>query len=197
MEPFITLEELGAALSPRAPRDLSGDVLAELAIAGACDRIRLEAEQQINLNDDDTAIFSGSGTAIELILPEVPVLSVDEVRIDGEVDLDWVLTSSGMLRRSAAATSCRWPAGDGNIEVDYTHGYVIDGSASTLPAELKLLALTLAARAYTQGLARQEATGSTSITYSVAGALDLTAGELAICQKHGPPKAPTIAAIGA
>lgn len=192
-DPFITLEELGAYLSPRAPRDLTGDVLATLAIDAACSTIRTRAEQELDLSDS-TIAFSGDGIGRELLLPQLPVVAVDEVRIDGEVTLDWELRSDGVLRRTTPSvldpeyplTPYAWPRGNANVEVDYSHGY------DPIPSDLRLLALTLAARAYEQGLARQESTGSTSVTYSVPSSLDLSSGELALVAKYRHPKAPTV-----
>lgn len=196
-EPLVTLEELAAYLSPAAPRSLEGDVLAELAINGASDRIRSETGQRLDFVEDDTVILSASGSRRDLLVPELPVISVDEVRVDDEVELDWVLLPGGILRFTGLAGY--WPRGDANVEIDYSHGYEWgeDASAETLPAELKLLALTLAGRAYQQGLARQEATGSSSITYSVASSLDLSSGEKNIIAKYRHPKAAVIEAAGA
>lgn len=186
-EDFIGVGDLAAYLNPRAPRDLSSDLLAELAVAAACARIRSETGQDLDHVLDDTVTFEGTGSR-ELLLPQLPVEVVDEVRIDDEVDLDWALASGGILRRVANGVAGEWPAGS-MVEVDYTHGYV------TVPAEIRLLALTLAARAYQQGLARQESTGSSSVTWSVAGSLDLSAGERSILAKYRHPKAPLVAGV--
>ena len=184
--PWITLEELASYLSPRAPRDLSSDVLAEVSCEGACDLIRRRAEQEFD-HGESTVVFSGADTR-SLVLPEAPVIRVDEVRLVGEVDLDYELTRAGILRRTVG----RWPAGYANIAVDYEHGY--DGA---MPAELRLLALTVAARHYQQGIAQQESTGNASVTFSVSAAGDLSTGEQTIIAKHRRPSSEHLAmAVG-
>lgn len=184
------VDDLARYLSPRAPQDLSVDLLAALALEAAIGTIRLRTDQTIDLVELDTATFSGTGDRA-LILPQLPVVAVDEVRVDGEIVIDWILLESGILRLTAAADWNGWPCGDGNIEVDYSHGH------DPIPAELRLLAVTLAARAYQQGLARQESTGGASVTYSVAGSLDLTSGERTLLGRYRPHKATTVAASGA
>lgn len=183
-EPWITLDELASYLSPRAPRDLTGDVLAEISTEGACDLIRTRAEQLFDVVTDDTVTFSGRDSHA-LILPEAPVIEVDEVRVDDEVELDWELTASGILRRTERGC---WPYGDGNIAVDYSHGYEV------MPADLRLLALTVAARHYQQGIAKQESTGNASVTFSVAAAGDLSSGEMALVAKYRRPSGERLAA---
>jgi hypothetical protein len=181
MDEFVTLDELAAYLSPRAPRDLSADVLAGLAVAGAAERIQTETGQDL-IPADATAVFAIDGRyRDELLIPQGPVLAVDEVRIDDEVTLDWRLQTGGILR----STDGYFPLGS-TVEVDYSRGY------DPVPADLRLLAVTLAARAYQQGLARQEATGSSSITYSVASSLDLSGGEKALLAKYRMRRAPTV-----
>ena len=189
MGTFIDLEELAAFLSPRAPRDLSGDVLAQVAIEAACGAIRTTTEQELDLVEDDTASFLCGEGRRELILPQMPVLSIEAVRLDQEPITDWILTGAGILRRTSTnGTVPVWIAGV--VEVDYSHGF------DPMPAELRLLALTLAGRAYQQGTARQESTGSSSITYSVAASLDLTTGERALLAKYRHPKAALLAQAG-
>lgn len=190
---LITVDELAAYLSPQSPPDLSEDLLAAMAVAGACARIRRHAEQELDYVADDTATFRASNDS-RVILPELPVVAVDEVRVDGEVETDWELRSDGVVERVVSASdvvygmpTSRW---SGLIEVDYSHGY------STIPPELKLLAATLAARAYQQGIARQESTGSTAVTYSVAAALDLSSGEESLLEKFRHPRAPRVLATG-
>lgn len=193
-EPFISVAELAAFLNPRAPRDLSADVLAPIMVAGACDAIRTLTGQDLDYQEDAVVTFSGDGENGDLILPQGPVLEVSEVQVDGEVDLDWNLTSGGVLRRTVDYASGGlprryWPRGNANIQVTYTRGW------EEIPDDLRLLALVLAGRGYEQGLARQESTGSASVTYSVPAAQDLSAGEKAIVAKYTRRKYhPTVAA---
>lgn len=171
---FITVDDLAAYMSPRAPRDLSEDLLASLAVSGACALIRTLTEQELDLVTDDTAVFSGRGTSWHLLLPQCPVVEIDEVRIDDETFLDWELRRGGVLR----STDAKWPEGEANIEVDYSHGFAV------MPSELRLLALAIAARTYQQGIARQETTGGSSVTWSVPSSLDLSSGEKTIISRY-------------
>ena len=186
MTAFITVDELAAYISPRAPRDLSDDVLAALAVDSACSQLRTFTGQTLDYVEDDTATFIlTTPYADGLLLPEMPVVEVDEVRIDGEVSLDWRLDSGGILR----TTTRRFFYAGSTVEVDYSHGF------ATIPAELRMLALTLAARIYQQGIARQESTGSSSVTYSVSSPLDLTSGERTIVAKYRMRRAPTVEGV--
>lgn len=171
---FITVDDLAAYMSPRAPRDLSEDLLAELAVEGACALIRTLTEQDLDLVVDDSAVFSGRGTSWHLLLPQLPVVEIDEVRIDDETVLDWELRRGGVLR----STDAKWPEGNANIEVDYSHGFAV------IPTELRLLALAIAARSYQQGIARQETTGGSSVTWSTPSSLDLSSGEKTIISRY-------------
>lgn len=179
---FITVDELAAYLSPRAPRDLSDDLLAALACVSACARLRTETGQELDAVDDDTVTFAIFEPVTELLLPEMPVREVDEVRVDGEVSLDWHVTEAGVLVSTEGAFSR-----DSAVEVDYSHGF------EPVPADLRLLALTLAARVYQQGISRQESTGGSSVTWSVPSSLDLSAGEKGLVAKYRHRRASTVA----
>jgi hypothetical protein len=196
-EPFISRDDLAAYLY-REAGSLDSDELAIIAIDGACDAIRDFTGQEINRVEDDTVTFSSDGYRRELLLPERPA-EVDEVRLRETVDdelevfLDWVLLEGGILRLSSEADFTAWPEGNGNIEVDYAHGW----AAADLPRSIRLVALTFAARVYQQGIARQEATGSSSITYSVASSLDLSAGEKALIARYRAIGTSTVAGVPA
>jgi hypothetical protein len=187
MDEFVTLEELAAYLSPRAPRDLSDDVLAASAVAGAATRIQTETGQDL-LPADATATFAIERRyQREVIIPQAANVEVDEVRIDDEVSLDWHLLLGSILRVTDAGC---FPYGS-TVEVDYSSGY------DPIPADLRLLAVTLAARVYQQGISRQEATGSSSVTFSVASSLDLSNGERALLAKYRMRRAPTVEGVPA
>lgn len=171
-EPFISREDLGEYLR----RDLTTDEMALIAVDAACDVVRDVTHRGFDHVENDTVIFSGDGSSFNLLLPELPVLAVDEVRVDGEVYLDWNLRRGGIL----ASTDGKWPEGDANIEVDYDHGY----PPADLPRSVRIVALTVAARIYRQGIVRQETTGGVSTTYSVAGPIDLTSGERYLLAKY-------------
>jgi hypothetical protein len=169
MAAFITTAELGSYLR----RDVSEDELATIATDAACAVVRRHTGQELS-GSDGTVSYVLRGTASSLLLPELPVVVVDEVRIDDEVTLDWRVEENGIVSLTDLPSS----SAERIVEVDYSHGY------EAVPDDLRLVALTVAARIYEQGTARQESTGSSSITFSVAASTDLSSGEKAIVEKY-------------
>lgn len=190
-EPFISRDDLASKLF-KAPGSLDDDELALIAVDAACDLVRDECQQQLSRVDGATIIFSPDGDHRDLLLPELPV-EIDEVRVDGDVVLDWVLMKGGILRLTGEADWSSWPAGDANVEVDCDHGYLPDD----LPRQIRLVALSIASRIYRQGIVRQQTTGATSVTYSVAASTDLSSGERIICRRHRVDREPTVDAVPA
>lgn len=182
LEAFISRADLGAYLR----RDLSADDLATIAVNAASQIVRTRTRQTLSLVEDETLTFAIVGEARDLLLPELPIIDVDEVRIDDEVELDWRLSENGILTLTG---SCSWRTTPAMVEVDYSHGFEV------VPDDLRLVALTVAARIYEQGTARQEATGSSSITFSVAASTDLSNGEKAICDAYRVIKRSGVAAV--
>lgn len=179
LESIISRADLGAYLR----RDLSADDLALIAINAASQIVRTRTRQTLSLVEDETFIYGIRSTPADLLLPELPVVEIDEVRVDDEVELEWEVSENGILHLSGATYAS-------TVEVDYSHGY------ETVPDDLRLVALTVAARIYEQGTARQESTGSSSITFSVAASTDLSSGEKAICDSYRVIKRSGIAAMG-
>jgi hypothetical protein len=182
LEAFISQTELGHYLR----RDVDDDDLALIAVNAACQIVRTRTRQALALEEDDTVSFPLGGTNRELLLPELPVVAVDEVRVDGEVELDWRLEENGILTLTGSVSCLTSPV---IVEVDYSHGY------DAIPDDLRLVALTVAARIYEQGTARQESTGSSSITFSVAASTDLSSGEKVICDAYRVTKRSGVAAV--
>lgn len=157
--------------------DLGSDELAELAVSAASSMIRRILGQEITLVEDDTVQLDGSG-GWAVVLPELPVVEVSSVKVAGqEVDGWYCNLRTGILR---APQYGRWLYGRGVIEVTYTHGY------ETVPDDLVLLATTLAARVYDQGLVSSENIGGVQTTYSTSAALDLSSGEQVLLAKYRP-----------
>jgi hypothetical protein len=167
---FISTTELGSYLR----RDVSAEELATIATDAACAVVRTYTRQTLTATDGDTVSYVLRGTASSLLLPGLPVLAIDEVRIDDEVTLDWRVEENGIVSLTDLPSS----SAERIVEVDYSHGY------DPVPDDLRLVALTVAARIYEQGTARQESTGSSSITFSVAASTDLSSGEKAIVEKY-------------
>jgi len=185
--PFISREDLGDYLG----QDLSASDKALIAVDAACDICRTLAEQTFNEVIDETIVLDGTGTDA-LLLPESPVIDVTAVTENDEalvVDDDYKLNGSGVLLRSPVVYEGGWgdqwvrrvwSLGRQNIEVTYSHGY----AATDLPRDVRMVALSLADRIFTQGNVSFESLGAYSVRYTNGAALDLTVGERAILRKY-------------
>ena len=193
MDPFVSLEEFGTYLR----KDVTGDELAALALDAACQTVRSYLDRQIN-SAESTVAIDGSGTDT-VLLPEWPVSAVEAVSVDGEAlaetdddgEDNWRLGTAGMLHRVGRLRI--WPAGRGNIEVTYTHGF---GGADPaydeddVPADIRLVAMLVAKRVYAGAGAtatlKQETIGNYSYTLGDAEATTggLTDGEMRALSRY-------------
>lgn len=198
--PFITTTQLGAFLR----QDLTGDLLAEMAVDIACQEIRDACGQVLSAVVDDVAVLDGPGTDA-LILPEQPVTGVASVLLNttGSGDQVEILPTSYVvnLRRGAVyvrGTMGSWLRGRGLYTVTYSHGYgnpLASGSGDdptpgsgdadwpTFPKTLVKLAILVAARFIQQGIVKAEAVNGVTVTYS-SDDTTLTPGELDIIAKY-------------
>lgn len=176
-EPFITAADLGSHLGRG---DLSGDSAAVAACKAACDLCRTGADLIFTLVEDDVITLDGTGTDV-LVLPQVPVIDVTSILDDDdeEVTFDWVLTDIGTL----LIPSGTWTKGRQNFTITYSHGYTDDASGNGFPEDVRMVALSAAARMYLQGPAVFESIGRRSVRYA-GPPMDLTNGEKAILRKH-------------
>ncbi len=75
--------------------------------------------QHISRRVEDEVRLDGNGSRV-LLLPQVPVVAVHSVTVDGDAlgadDYEW--SESGMLRRAG-----RWPARYRSVTVVYDHGF--------------------------------------------------------------------------
>lgn len=191
LDPFISRGDLAAALH-RPEGSLDDDDLALIATDAACGHLRKLTGQ--TFNENETVVnLDGSGTR-SLLLPQTPVDEISSVLIDGEaIDPgDYIVTDAGVLRRTfldgrvAPRWSAGWARGQMNVEVTYSHGF------GEVPSDLRMLALTIAARIYEQNVARQETVAGSTTTYSVDAALDLTRTEKLIVRRYSKQKAPAV-----
>lgn len=189
-EPFITTAQLEAYL--RLPADsLTGDLLAEMCVGSACETLRQMTNQDLDAVADDVVMVSSPGMT-SLVLPDMPVWHVSGVKLAGvEVSTDRYRFDrrNGILWMIGGV----WIAGRLTYEVTYSHGYgslVESGSggdgdeAPPYPADLVMLAVTMAARIYDQGLVQQESTGGYQVIFSAPSALGLTDREMDIVAKY-------------
>lgn len=180
---LITIQDLSDYLG----RDVTEDAGAIAVVDAACQIVCTLTGQDFT-EDTTTVQLDGSGSDA-IFLPQRPVTTVGTVTINGEDATDFTFNAEGRLTRtsedeptystwaSGYQPSAYWPEGRQNVEVTYEHG------AGTAPADVRMVALTIAHRMVTQGGAIQEAVGDVSKRYAVSST-DLTSGEKAILRKY-------------
>lgn len=130
MDPLVTAEEFASYLQ----RDLDR-ATAELAIGGASGVVRNFCRWNV-ARESATFTLDAIGSTL-LVLPTLKLVSVDEVRVGGDVlDASAYTWSQGGQLYAAG----RWPVGHRLVEVDVVHGY------EPVPDEVKLVTCALAAR---------------------------------------------------
>lgn len=153
--------------------DLTKNEMLNLLLTGSSNYIEGQTARALELQSHSLKL-SGDGTDM-LVLPQYPilmsdgvpaisVLKVDDVDIlaeiaSGDIDVD---DKTGILYRDQG-----WHEGRRNIEITFSAGYVLPGSdesgqetATTLPEDLELASIRLAARVYE----RSKAEGITSVS---------------------------------
>lgn len=163
------------------------DLTQVLALEAASDAARSYCGQTFDLVEGDVVRLDGTGTDA-LLLPQLPVtevaavatlslVTVDGVTSQVETALettDWYpLGAAGILYRRDGAC---WPLGYANVQVTYSHGYVLpDQEGTNLPADLQLVVAQMAARIHASPdgrSAESETVGSYSVTYGGGGGSD-------------------------
>jgi hypothetical protein len=153
MAPFVTFDDYIAA----GGSEDHDQIRVDFALKAACEQVRRYLGLQVTLVAGDVVTVSGSGTTA-LLLPELPVVSVNSVTFDGEPVEDWWADESGILRRPGGWV--RWR----RYVVDYDHGW------AEVPADIVSATARLASQLYLSANAdgiRQETIGSYSVTYAV------------------------------
>lgn len=146
---------------------------AEAAIKAATETIRNYTNQEISLSENDVIVLDGNGRT-RIFLPELPVASISDVKVDGEslVDgEDYKLGQYGVLYRLGGSV---WSDGVQNIEITYTHGY------DPVPDDIVSICARAAARAYQAGL-RAEDQGGIAVQSMGLGDYQVTYGQ----ESHG------------
>jgi hypothetical protein len=147
--PFVTIAELTDKLGQSAATSRGTAV-----VTAACDMVRTFTEQELYpVVTGGTVVLDGTGTDT-VLLPERPVSAAGTV-LEGNGTLtlnsDYKLGDNGQLYRVPSVTDSGWGTeqlrtywwpGRQNITVTYDHGY------STVPADLKEVALGMAARLF-------------------------------------------------
>jgi len=167
--------ELSAADAATAEQLL---VNASAVVSAYCTAVSLE------LITDDVITIRGRYES-ELPLPRGPVVSVDEVQIDGDVVEGWILVKDTLIRSTTSEATftvgySHW-GGDGvEVQVTYTHGY------ATPPGEVKAVVLDMAARSFRNPSAfQQRSIGTYSEAFAADGrGLMLTETEKSTLRRH-------------
>lgn len=177
-DPFIASEDLVAYLG----RGTAGDPGMIIACDAACDVVRTFTEQDFN-EGTSTVVLDGTGTDC-VLLPQRPVTNAGTVNVAGSSITDYVVADNGRLIRQdasspASVVALTWPEGRQNVEVTYDHGY----SDDDIPRDVRMVALSLAARLIVQGPAIREQIGDRVVQYAGA-ATELTSTERMILSKY-------------
>lgn len=191
---FATADELATIL--RSSFDATEQDAADLLLQGITGSMqRMAGGQKIELVTDDVATLQGTWER-ELILPQWPVVSVSSVKINDTPIAagTWFLTGTGKLYRGYLPIFngptdwggdlylSSWVGPVAAVEVTYTHGI------NPLPADIKMICLTAAARAFSNPEARTSESVanvySQTTDVSIVSNL-LTSGELEILSQYG------------
>lgn len=182
--PFISTQDLSDYIG----RDVTTDNGAIMAVDAACDTIRNLTDQDFNPDSSQTTVTLDGHGGDALVLPLSPVtstgVSAGTVLVDGGTVTDYMISDSGLLIRGTVGERCwgwspKWPMGRQNVKVTYDHGY----ATINVPRDIRMVALSLAARLVLQGVAQSETVGDVSVTYGQA-ASELNATEKLILQQY-------------
>lgn len=159
--------------------------LAELSVAASQQKVRQYLDQEITYHANDVAYLDGSGRG-KMRLPERPVRAVDLVEEKSGTATWQTLAAENYLLRGSILIrmdDLAWTAGEANVRVTYDHGWDVGAMDSDpltdqlfVPADISLVALTLARRMYEAmgeeaillGDVKQETIGAYSFTLSAA-----------------------------
>lgn len=154
--------------------DTDQTVRASALLDMASSKIRRACNQTLTLVTDDEVTLSGAYTSM-LFLPEIPVVSVASVLLDGTalvygtgsgVNDGYSWTPFGSLTRLGD----RWPIGVDNVVVTYTHGF------ATVPDDIRTACAELAAAMFQNPLGvNSETVDGYSVSYADAVKDALTA----------------------
>jgi len=152
--------------------EIDGDVdkvaYCQRAISEASAAIRNYCHQYIGLVEDESITLDVWAPRWNLVLPELPVVSVASVVEDGDTltegsDEDYVLAQYGQLIRRGR----RWAVGPQIVVVTYSHGY------DEIPDDVAAVCARAASRAYQAGLRAAEDEG-------IAGVVSKSLGDYAV-----------------
>lgn len=181
-DPFVNIDDLYVYLR-LPPLGAGTDPLATIALDSACNAVRDFLNLSINVVTDDTIIIDTDGSD-RLMLPEAPVIalsglstlttSTDFTTTAYDINTYVVDTEAGLVIFRGSF----FPDRNAAVQLTYTHGF------TNVPAGIRIVALTLAARIYDQGLAKAETIGNTRLVYSHDESLGLSDREKSAIVKY-------------
>lgn len=150
---------------------------ASVALLAADAAIRAYTGQTLSYVEDDEITLDGPGTNA-LLLPQLPVVEVTSVEVDGEaleeedytIDLD-----AGIVKRDGSFGSAHQ-----SIGVTYTHGFQ---PGETALDDLRVVGTTVAGRVYVQAGTSQQTVGGIFQNFESTNTT-LTEGEKAILDQY-------------
>jgi len=178
MADFCTVADVEAVLQVSIT-DAAQIVSCQRAITEASKVIRNYCQQELDLVEGDVYTFDVPLARWNLLLPELPVVSVETVVEDGEaltVTDDYILAHHGQLIRVGR----RWKPGWQIVTVTYDHGY------STIPDDIVGVATRAAARIFQAGLRAADSAAVPGVTgkslgdYSVQYSAEGTEGVMGV-----------------
>jgi hypothetical protein len=188
--PFISTGDLSAVVG----QDVAGDDLAQIAIDSSCEMIRSYLGQRLNYLADEEVMMGGSG-GMALVLPEMPIVSITSITVDGTEETDFVyVKKAGLVYRGDSQT---WPRGVANIAVTYSHGYAVQESdveldptddtplPDRMPSDIRRVALALAQRIFVSagtvlGAKSSETISPDSYSYTISESASQAAAQAVI-----------------
>lgn len=151
MSNFATIADIEDFLQVVVSSGLEQDC-ATRALAEASEVIRNYCRQKIDYVTNEHITMDSYGGTL-LFLPELPVISVSSVVVNGVAlvqNTDYKLDNRGALHRLLGHM---WPVGPRCVVVTYTHGL------SVIPADIVGVCTRAAARAYQAGLKSNDTSG--------------------------------------
>lgn len=151
--PWITSEELAG----HTGSEIAFNPVAALYMEAACDCIRLYIDQQVDFQEDETIVVSGTGTTT-LLLPEMPIVEITSITKDDDDDpVDPTTYQRQGRSQIHLIDGCVWLPSS-RYTIVYSHGWAltaedVDAGEGILrvPAALRLRALEVAATALVSG----------------------------------------------
>lgn len=135
-ESFVTIDQYAAATEQTIPSGSTLEAKINFELDAACAEIRKYTNQQLSAVEDDTVYLDGNGRAC-ILLPELPVTTVDEVIVDEGLDTEEVITDYKLLNSGVLYRRCGWRCGVQNVKVTYDHGF------AAIPSDIVQVAIQM------------------------------------------------------